>query len=457
MQHPASSTGIAIIGAGSIGIAVAYYLVKKYQRRDIVLIDPQAPMSQTSAQSGENYRNWWPHPLMTALTNDSIGLMEDIARASGNRIQMTRRGYALVTRKTDPAPLLAGLYQGYGEQAEQLIRVHQGSGTHNGYQPPITDDWQQAPDGFDLLCDTALIRRTFPSYAHDVGMVLHVRRAGSIDSQQLGQFMLQHIRENGGKLIRAKVTAIESGSPLTLTLQHSEGQSQLAACQIVNAAGPWLNDIAAMSGEKLPVGHVYQQKIAFADTGAAISRDLPFTIDMDAQQLAWSAEERDILAQEPASAWLTETLPGNIHCRPDGRGQWLKLGWAFNQTPSDPHQPAPINPLFPDLVLRAASRLQPALARYIGQLPRATRHYGGYYTMTTENWPLIGPTASAGLFVAGALSGFGSMAACATGSLMADWLVGEVHAPYAKWLSPQRYQNPALMAELHKQSTAGHL
>jgi len=93
---------IAIIGAGNIGIAVAYYLVTQHDLRRVVLIDSGEPMTLTSAQSGENYRNWWPHPVMTAYTDHAIDLLEDVARRSRNRIHMTRRGYALVTRRDRP-------------------------------------------------------------------------------------------------------------------------------------------------------------------------------------------------------------------------------------------------------------------------------------------------------------------------------------------------------------------
>ena len=50
--------------------------------------------------------------------------------------------------------------------------------------------------------------------------------------------------------------------------------------------------------------------------------------------------------------------------------------------------------------------------------PDALRHYGGYYTMTDENWPLIGPMGTDGAYIVGALSGFGSMSACAAGQSM---------------------------------------
>src|SRR5207237_7634528 len=124
------------------------------------------------------------------------------------------------------------------------------------------------------------------------------------------------------------------------------------------------------------------------------------------------------------------------------------LGWAYNETASDPHAEDPIDPQFPDTVLRAASRLNPRLATYVGRLPRGVRHYGGYYAMTDENWPLIGPLKTPGAFVAGALSGYGSMAACATGVICAAWVMGRPIPEYARMLGPGRHGNAALMKEL---------
>ncbi|MEO8166330.1 MAG: FAD-dependent oxidoreductase, partial [Betaproteobacteria bacterium] len=104
-----------MIGAGSVGIAVAYYLVKVHKVKNVALIDPRDPMSLTSAQSGENYRNWWPHPVMTAFTNHGIDLLEQIDQKSGGLINMTRGGYALVTRRSNPEDLIQDLYRGYGD------------------------------------------------------------------------------------------------------------------------------------------------------------------------------------------------------------------------------------------------------------------------------------------------------------------------------------------------------
>lgn len=459
MSEREASVDIAIIGAGSIGISVAYYLSRKYGLTNIALIEPLDPISLTSAQSGENYRNWWPHPTMAQYTSDGIALLEDIARESDNRINMSRRGYVLVTRKSEPADLLEDLYRGYGADAEKLIRVHRGAGAHDTYQPPVSADWTKAPDGVDVLLDQELIRKTFPTLAPDIASALHVRRAGAISGQQLGQFQLEKIKAAGGRVIRGKVIAIEGGSPFDLVIQTDDGQTRLRTERVVNAAGPFLRDVAKMMGEDLPVFNVFQQKIAFEDREGAVPRNLPFTIDLDGQVLDWTEEEREILAGDPETVGLTRPMVGGIHCRPDGAedGKWIKMGWAFNESPSDPHQADPASDHFPDIVLRAASRLQPKLAAYIGKLPRGMHHYGGYYTMTEENWPLIGPMKTPGAFVCGALSGFGTMAATISGSICAGWMAGGELPAYASTLSLSRYDNPDVMRELAALSSRGVL
>jgi glycine/D-amino acid oxidase-like deaminating enzyme len=435
---------VAVIGAGNIGISVAYYLATRHGVKRIVILDPADPMSLTSAQSGENYRNWWPHPAMTAYTNHATDLLEEIARNTGNRIHMNRRGYALVTRRARPEDLIEELHQGYsGSDGE--IRLHE-SGAAGGYVPAVSAEWETAPDGVDVLMDRETIRAHFPGLAQDAATILHIRRAGDISGQQLGQTMLEAIRAAGGKLRRARVTAIEAGLPFRLHV-------------VVNAAGPFFTQVAAMLGESLPVSTVYQQKIAFEDREAAISRTMPFTIDLDGQTLPWTEEERAVLAEDPETAGLLRPMPGGIHCRPEGGegGRWVKLGWAYNTAATDPAGEPPVDPNFPDVVLRAASRLHPALRAYLGRLPRGARHYGGYYAMTPENWPLIGLMRTPGAFMAGALSGFGTMAATATGALCAAWIAGAEQPAYAKSFTLGRYDDAALMADLNSSARKGVL
>src|SRR5213080_1886658 len=97
MMH--SKPNIVICGAGIAGVAAAYALSVDHGLDNAVMVEPGNPLSLTSDKSTEAYRNWWPGPdrAMTAFMDRSIDLIEDIARATDNRINLNRRGYVFAT------------------------------------------------------------------------------------------------------------------------------------------------------------------------------------------------------------------------------------------------------------------------------------------------------------------------------------------------------------------------
>jgi glycine/D-amino acid oxidase-like deaminating enzyme len=453
---------VAVVGAGIAGIATAYYLSTRHRVASVLLIDSRQAMSFTSAQSGDNYRNWWPHPTMVDFTNDSIELMEELARQTGNIFRMTRRGYALVTRRENIDDLVAELHAGYGSADKGLIRIRS-DGANASYEAPESEAWEDAPDGVDVLSNQALIRSVFPSFDNDIEHVVHIRRAGDISGQQLGQYMLEQFRDAGGQTTVGKLCGLELGQHYVLDIETGDGTQIVRADSLVNAAGPFAGEVAAMIDRPLPLDNIFQQKIAFEDTLAAVPRNMPFSIDLDQKRLSWTEEERQLLTEDTDHAWLTEPLPGGTHCRPEGgeHGKWVKLGWAYNAAISPPQDDLANEPKldaqFPEIVIRGAAGFIPSLAKYIDNPPTRFSHYGGYYTMTEENWPLIGPLDDGGAFVVGALSGFGSMAACAAGSLSASWVCGSELPAYAADLSLSRYENSALVDELRSAANKGLL
>lgn len=387
-------------------------------------------MSYTSAQSGDNYRNWWPHRTMTDFTNDSIDELDRLSKDSNDIFRMTRGGYVLATRQADVTPHVQAI-------------------------PGNID--------VDLYNDAIAIQRRFPAVSNDVKNVIHIRRGGDISGQQLGQYFLERSRAKGVRRLQGKVVSIEKGARCRLDVNTPAGRSRVSADIVVNAAGPFINHVANLLGTELPVKNIYQQKIAFEDTRAAIPRDMPFTIDLDRKTFDWSADELEMLNEDESLRWLAGSLPAGSHCRPEGgaQGRWVKLGWAYNEKASEPqedmaNEPA-IDPVFPELVIRGAAKLLPSLLPYIATPPARFSHYGGYYTMTEENWPLIGPLDDEGAFIAGALSGFGSMSACAAGKLCATHVVGASLPDYANNLSLKRFDNAALLNELRSSSNKGLL
>ncbi|WP_247985211.1 hypothetical protein [Bradyrhizobium sp. 186] len=93
----------------------------------------------------------------------------------------------------------------------------------------------------------------------------------------------------------------------------------------------------------------------------------------------------------------------------------------------------------------------------LGALPRDRVHYGGSYPMTKENWPLIGAAKTPGVFLTAALSGYGTLSACAAGDLCARAAVGAPVPSFAGALSLARYENKGLMGELESAESRGPL
>ena len=89
----------------------------------------------------------------------------------------------------------------------------------------------------------------------------------------------------------------------------------------------------------------------------------------------------------------------------------------------------------------------PGLRQYFDKLPKPWAD-GGYYLKTQENRPLIGPLPVKGAYIIGALSGFGVMAACAAGELLAAHVTGAALPGYAPAFLLSRYQDPAYRALL---------
>lgn len=452
---------VLICGAGIAGVATAYYLAKNHGITNILLVDPQAPLSQTTAKSGENYRNWWPYPPLVDFTNHSIDLMESLAAETNNLFQMQRRGYLYVSKQTDVDTVVGQLKQTYASSRGGTLRLHHDSTAGNNYVPQLDAPFGEVTDGADLLTDRNAIHRSFPHLAADISVAVHVRRAGAISVQLLGGYLLEQAKGQGVRSYRGEVTAIHTDGHgiKQVTIATPNGEQIIQTRTVINAAGAFLPQITRMVGLELPVFSIFQQKIAMPDPRGILPRNAPFTIFLDPQAVAWQDDERTFWQSDDEYAWLLDQFPGGLHIRPEGSGDstWIKLGWAINNIAEVPIWTPKGTPEFPELLIRGAARFIPGLAQYAGRLPQPVVHYGGYYTKTKENLPLIGATEVPGLYVVGALSGYGTMAGCAAGELCATWVAGGAMPDYAEVLSLARYTNPAYQSIIATLEETGEL
>lgn len=456
----ARSSKVVICGAGIAGIAAAYHLAQEHGHPDVTIVEAGHPLSLTSDKSTEAYRNWWPGPdrAMTAYMNHSIDLMEGIAHATNNRINMSRRGYLFATADAGMVAWLRDMALQAAAHGAGPVRLHEtASSTYlpspeRGFDLPLT--------GADLITDRDVIRRHFPYLARDTVAVAHARRAGWLSAQQLGMVMLEAARAHGARLVRGQVVGVDTtgGRVRSVQVDRQGERLNLEATHLVLAAGPMLKETARLLGLELPIFAERHLKISLPDTAGAVPRDAPMLIWLDEQHLPWSEDERATLAEDESTRWLLQKFPAGVHGRPDGGGASTSLLVLFNydNSPAEVVFPVPDEPHYAEIALRGMSTMVPALRTYID---KGTRPFvdGGYYIKTRENRPLIGPLPVEGAYVSGAFSGFGVMASCAGGDLIARHVLEAALPDYAPAFMLSRYDDPAHCALLDRWGDGGQL
>lgn len=435
-----------ICGAGIAGISAAYHLTVKFGLNNVILIDERMPLTLTSDKSTECYRNWWPGPdgAMVSLMNRSIDLMEQMAYVSGNIFHLNRRGYLYITAD----PIRIPVFKQNAEVASQLgagpLRIYHGNHTDPVYVPGKIIGFDGQPIGADLILDQNQIHSLFPYLSDSVLAVLHVRRAGWLSAQQLGMYMLSTARDHGAVYINARIDKVNISKGRVQAVEFSgNSTSSISTNNFINASGPFIKPVASLTDTNLQVYAELHAKVACKDSHKVLPRDAPLLIWSDPQRLEFSEEERVFLEKDKMNSWLLDEFPPGLHTRPEGGlgSETILILWAYRNPIVEPTWPLTIDPQYPEITYRGLFRMLPEMKGYLGKFPRPTID-GGYYMKTSENRPLIGPMGIDGAFLIGALSGYGIMAACGAGELLAAHIVGNQLPEYAAAFSLDRYQDP---------------
>jgi sarcosine oxidase, subunit beta len=457
-----STADVVICGAGIAGIAAAYHLSVKHRIQRVLLVDEGSPLSLTSDKSTECYRNWWPGPgdAMVRLMNRSIDILEELARESDNRFHMNRRGYLFAT--ADPGRIQT--FQQAAEEAASLgagaVRYHSGKAEDPSYHSAPSQGFEGQPTGSDLITDPALIRKHFPYLSERTVAVVHPRRCGWLSAQQLGMYMLERAREHGTTYMQARLEKVDltGGRVEAVHLREGSRDIRISTGILVNAAGPFFPHVARMIGVELPVSHELHIKIAFRDPLRGVGRDAPLLIWTDPAMLPWSEEERVTMARSEETKHLLDKFPSGVHARPEGGpdSDVVLALWTYDVRPVQPVFPFTVDPFYPEIVFRGLAGMIPGLSTYFGRMPKPVVD-GGYYTKTRENRSLIGPLPIKGAYLMGAFSGYGIMASCAAGELLAAHLTGSPLPSYAPAFALERYQDPEYQKLLEKWGNTGQL
>lgn len=445
---------VVICGAGITGVAAAHFL-SQAGIKDILLLDERPPLSFTSDRSTECYRNWWPDAEMLGLMNRSIDLMEGLADESGNVFRMNRRGYLYVTAKESSIGDLETISAQTSSLGTGPMRVHSSSAL--SYQPSPAEGFHDLPTGADLLIGNELIRKYFPYITEHAVAALHVRRAGWLSAQQLGMYLLETARRRGVRFESGCVTGVDVVNGCVKGIRLRSGE-RVDSPLFINAAGPYLKEVGKYLGLDLPVYTELHLKAALKDPLGVVGREAPLLIWTDPQSLPWENEEREALAEDDETRWLTESFPSGVHTRPEGGGesQTILMLWEYQTKVMEPVWPPKMDTQYPEMALRGLSVMLPRMKEYFGRMPRPQLD-GGYYTKTRENRPLVGPTGIDGAYVIGAVSGYGIMSACGVGELLSKHITGGELPSYASAFSLSRYDDPEYSRRLENWNENGQL
>jgi len=236
---------------------------------------------------------------------------------------------------------------------------------------------------------------------------------GFIDPYSVMVGFTQRACEQGATIWRsAEVAGIHLDASGITRVESTRGPVSTRA--VVNAAGPWASELAALAGIALPVEPMRRMLIP-TEPFDGVSHEVPMVVDMST----------------------------GFHFRPESRG--FLLAW------NDPEEKTGFNtdfdPAFIEKVLTLAADRVPCFENLAVNPKRA---WAGLYEMSPDHHAIIGATPEVkGLFCANGFSGHGAMHAPATGKMVADLIttgktavVDEVDV-----LSPARFAKGELLHE----------
>ena len=192
--------------------------------------------------------------------------------------------------------------------------------------------------------------------------------------------------DHGARLWKnAAVTAIaRHGREFAVTTTRES----VSAPAVVNCAGPWAAEIAAMAGIDLPVEPLRRMLVP-TEPFDGFPHTAPMIIDMS----------------------------NGFHFRPESRGFLL----AWNDPEEKPGYKTDFEPAFIEKILTRAADRVPVFENVAVNPKRA---WAGLYEMTPDHHPILGESPDvAGFFFANGFSGHGVMHAPATGKILSDLIL----------------------------------
>lgn len=381
-----SRADVVIVGAGIIGLSIAWQLARRSEWRIVVLEKSAAVGAGSTGASSAVCRVRYSLDDMVYLARDGIAAYRDWQDFVA--LQQPRAAF-----HSD------GVLWMPGDDLQWADREH-GRMQALGIASEVFDHHELCRR-FPAFSSCTLPPDTVTGESHACnpgGRYFFEPDGGYMDPVACAEDLAQACRGAGVELrYNAAVTGIEHSGGRVTGVRLAEGDL-VHSPLVINAAGPWCNALLASVGLELPWQLVPTRiQVLYLDRPEELPGHIPVTVDM----------------------------ASGLYFRTQNRAQQLVVGSTLEQDEREAvPDPDSFNTLaddeFVQSKLHALHHRLPALP-YRGKV----RSYCGLYTVNRDDMhPVIGPTELAGFEVANGFSGHGFKLAPAVGSLVAQRLTG---------------------------------
>jgi glycine/D-amino acid oxidase-like deaminating enzyme len=374
---------VVVIGAGALGLSTALHCAMA--GRSVLVVERHTAGSQASGRAAGLFKSVQADELRTGLARRSITKAISFADWAGVPLAVVRTGSFLIARTAQHREYLSReLAQSRRWGADVREASPAQLAERLGYYKPAGDD-------FALWCREDV-------YIEEPASLIQACVAAC---QRLGAVVAENEPVTGITVTDGRVTGVETE------------RRPIAAPVVVDAAGGWVRQVAALAGARVPVAPVRHQLLITEPTAHVDPGD-PITRVVDAA----------------------------VYLRP-ARGGLMVGGFEPGPLPVDPgRQPASFSTDDVPLDLGVLRQLADQVAAEVpaaGTLAVA-EHRGGLFTMSPDGRFVAGPAPELpGLWVASGCNGSGFSSSLAIGEALADWITSESPPPGMTALSPARF------------------
>ncbi len=375
-----------VIGAGALGLSTALHCA--LSGRSVAVVERRTAGSEASGRAAGLFKSVQADELRTRLARRSIARAITFADWAGAALEVSRPGSFLVARTAAHRRFLAReLAQSHrwGADVREAPRARLADwGRGLGYYQPAGDDFAVwCPEDVYIEEPSSLVQ------AYLAACRLH------------GAVVAENEPVVGIPIVAGRVAGVQTK------------RRSIMAPVVVDAAGGWVRQVAALAGAQVPVATVRHQLLITAPTA-----------DVD-----------------PAAP-ITRVVDAAVYLRP-ARGGLMIGGFERDPLAVDPrHQPASFTTDNVPLDLGVLRKMTDQIS---AEVPAATtlpvaEHRAGLFTMSPDGRFVAGPVPDVpGLWVASGCNGSGFSSSLALGEALASWITSGAPPPGMTALSPARF------------------